>query len=49
MTTIESKKVVIARPATEVYDYVSDLNNFKALLPKTTKRAVKPIKLPSSI
>ncbi len=31
---IESKKVTIPAPAAEVFDYVTNLNNFESLLPK---------------
>ncbi|MBK7382962.1 MAG: SRPBCC family protein [Flavobacteriales bacterium] len=34
MTTIESKKVEIAKPAQELYDFLRDMNNFQQLLPE---------------
>lgn len=34
MTTIESKKVQIERPVSDVVTYTKDLNNFQFLLPK---------------
>ncbi|MBL0126806.1 MAG: SRPBCC family protein [Flavobacteriales bacterium] len=34
MTTIESKKVEIAKPAQELYDFLQDMNNFQQLLPE---------------
>ncbi len=34
MTTIESKKVTIAKPAKELYAFLSDMNNFEQLLPQ---------------
>jgi len=33
MTKIESKKVSVAAPAQEVFDYLNDLNHFEELLP----------------
>ncbi len=35
MTRIESKKVEIAKPATELYAFVQDMHNFKQLLPES--------------
>jgi carbon monoxide dehydrogenase subunit G len=34
MTRIESKQVAIAKPASEVYAFLQDMNNFKPLLPQ---------------
>lgn len=34
MTTIESKKVEIERPTSELYTFIRNLNNFEQLLPK---------------
>ena len=34
MTTIESKKVEIAKPAQALYDFLQDMNNFQQLLPE---------------
>lgn len=34
MTRIESKKVVIGKPATELYAFLQDMNNFQQLLPE---------------
>lgn len=34
MTRIESKQVDIARPASEVYNFLQDMNNFQPLLPQ---------------
>ncbi len=34
MTRIESKHVSIARPASALYDFLQDMNNFKPLLPQ---------------
>jgi carbon monoxide dehydrogenase subunit G len=34
MTRIESKKVTIAKPATELYAFLQDMNNFQQLLPQ---------------
>lgn len=34
MTRFESKHVTVNRSAEEVFNYLSDLNNFEALLPK---------------
>ena len=33
MTTIESKKVEIRKPAAELYAFLQDMNNFQQLLP----------------
>lgn len=33
MTTIESKRVEIAKPAKELYTFLQDMNNFEQLLP----------------
>lgn len=33
MTTIESKKVGIAKPAQALHEFLSDMNNFQQLLP----------------
>ncbi|MBK9146183.1 MAG: SRPBCC family protein [Flavobacteriales bacterium] len=33
MTTIESKKVTIAKPAAELHAFLQDMNNFQQLLP----------------
>lgn len=35
MTTIESKKVTIAKPAAELYAFLQDMNNFEQLLPSS--------------
>ena len=35
MTTIESKKVEIAKPATELHAFLMDMNNFRQLLPES--------------
>jgi len=35
MTTIESKKVAIAKPAAELYAFLQDMNNFEQLLPSS--------------
>ena len=34
MTTIESKTVVIDRPAEQLYSFLQDMNNFQQLLPQ---------------
>ena len=34
MTIIESKQVQIAKPATELYTFLQDMNNFQQLLPQ---------------
>lgn len=34
MTTIESKRVAIAKPAAELYAFLQDMNNFRQLLPE---------------
>ena len=34
MTTIESKHVDVKAPVQEVFDFLSDMNNFKELLPQ---------------
>ena len=34
MTTIESKKVEIGKPAQELYTFLQDMNNFQQLLPQ---------------
>lgn len=34
MTTIESKQVRIARPASELHAFLTDMNNFQQLLPQ---------------
>lgn len=34
MTTIESKRVAIARPAEELYAFLQDMHNFEQLLPQ---------------
>lgn len=34
MTTIESKKVVIDRPSSDIYAFLQDMNNFQQLLPQ---------------
>jgi hypothetical protein len=34
MTTIESKRVTIAKPAKELYAFLQDMNNFEQLLPQ---------------
>ena len=34
MTTLESKKVAIGKPAQELYTFLQDMNNFKQLLPE---------------
>ncbi|HRD53826.1 MAG TPA: hypothetical protein PKY96_14385 [Flavobacteriales bacterium] len=35
MTTIESKKVTIAKPAAELHAFLMDMNNFRQLLPES--------------
>ena len=34
MTKIESEKVTLNKPAKEVYDFLSDFNNFEKLMPE---------------
>jgi carbon monoxide dehydrogenase subunit G len=34
MTTIESKRVEIAKPAQDLYTFLQDMNNFQQLLPQ---------------
>lgn len=34
MTHIESKQVAVAKPASTLYDFLQDMNNFKQLLPQ---------------
>lgn len=34
MTTIESKQVLVSKPAAEVYTFLQDMNNFQQLLPQ---------------
>lgn len=34
MTKIESEEAVINRPASEIYNFLSDFNNFKSIMPE---------------
>lgn len=34
MTTLRSDKVTVAKPAKDIYDFLSDFNNFQRLMPE---------------